>query len=225
MSAVFATLQLCREHQGAVVAKGTVKWFNNEKGYGFIAVDGGEDVFVHYTAVKADGYTVLEEGVAVEFEPAQLAAKQMAVERAGAGGAVVVDILGVGTGRPVDVPARRPRTTTFSPLPLADDRAGFLIDMFGGAAQLARILGVSRSQPSRWQRGQELPSSVVAQQLLDLDHVAAKAMMIWSKDVAVQWLTSSNRALDGARPVDVIVARGSSDVIEELDSIQQGALG
>jgi cold shock protein len=53
------------------VAQGTVKWFNNEKGYGFIAVDGGQDVFVHYTAIEADGYRSLDEGQRVEFEVAQ----------------------------------------------------------------------------------------------------------------------------------------------------------
>jgi CspA family cold shock protein len=46
---------------------GTVKWFNNGKGYGFIARDGGEDVFVHYSAIKADGYRSLNEGQKVEF--------------------------------------------------------------------------------------------------------------------------------------------------------------
>ncbi len=46
---------------------GTVKWFNNGKGYGFIAREGGEDVFVHYSAIKADGYRSLQEGQKVEF--------------------------------------------------------------------------------------------------------------------------------------------------------------
>jgi len=41
--------------------QGTVKWFNAEKGYGFIAVDGGADVFVHYSAIQADGYRSLDE--------------------------------------------------------------------------------------------------------------------------------------------------------------------
>ena len=53
------------------MAQGTVKWFNADKGYGFIAVDGGRDVFVHYTAIVMDGYRVLEEGQRVEFEITQ----------------------------------------------------------------------------------------------------------------------------------------------------------
>ncbi|AIQ63528.1 Cold shock protein CspB [compost metagenome] len=48
--------------------KGTVKWFNAEKGYGFIQVEGGEDVFVHFSAIQGDGFKTLEEGQSVEFE-------------------------------------------------------------------------------------------------------------------------------------------------------------
>lgn len=51
--------------------KGTVKWFNAEKGYGFISVDGGDDVFVHFSAIQGDGFKTLEEGQAVEFEITQ----------------------------------------------------------------------------------------------------------------------------------------------------------
>jgi cold shock protein len=51
--------------------KGTVKWFNAEKGYGFIQVDGGDDVFVHFSAIQGDGFKTLEEGQAVEFEITQ----------------------------------------------------------------------------------------------------------------------------------------------------------
>lgn len=47
---------------------GKVKWFNNEKGYGFIESDSGEDIFVHFTAIQGDGYKSLEEGQAVTFE-------------------------------------------------------------------------------------------------------------------------------------------------------------
>jgi CspA family cold shock protein len=50
------------------VAQGTVKWFSNEKGYGFIERDEGEDVFVHFSAITMDGYKSLREGQRVEFE-------------------------------------------------------------------------------------------------------------------------------------------------------------
>ena len=48
--------------------KGTVKWFNSSKGYGFITPEEGSDVFVHFSAIKGDGYKSLEEGDKVEFE-------------------------------------------------------------------------------------------------------------------------------------------------------------
>ncbi len=50
---------------------GKVKWFNNAKGYGFIGRDGGADVFVHYSAIVAEGYKTLQEGDSVEFEIVQ----------------------------------------------------------------------------------------------------------------------------------------------------------
>ena len=50
---------------------GTVKWFNAEKGYGFISIDGEDDVFVHYSAIKVDGFKTLEEGQQVQFEIVQ----------------------------------------------------------------------------------------------------------------------------------------------------------
>ena len=48
--------------------KGTVKWFNNQKGYGFISDESGKDVFVHYSGLNMDGYKTLEEGAAVSFD-------------------------------------------------------------------------------------------------------------------------------------------------------------
>ena len=50
------------------MARGKVKWFSNQKGYGFITMDSGSDVFVHHSAIEGDGYKTLAEGQEVEFE-------------------------------------------------------------------------------------------------------------------------------------------------------------
>ena len=53
------------------MAQGTVKWFNSEKGYGFISQEGGPDVFVHFSAIAGSGYRNLEENQKVEFDVTQ----------------------------------------------------------------------------------------------------------------------------------------------------------
>ena len=50
------------------MAEGKVKWFSNEKGYGFISRDDGDDLFVHFSEIQAEGYKTLEEGASVEFD-------------------------------------------------------------------------------------------------------------------------------------------------------------
>lgn len=47
---------------------GKVKWFSNEKGYGFLEIENGEDIFIHFTAIQGDGYKTLDEGQSVTFE-------------------------------------------------------------------------------------------------------------------------------------------------------------
>jgi CspA family cold shock protein len=61
--------ELCGRAQRMI--KGKVKWFNDAKGYGFIEQDGGEDVFVHFSAIQMDGFKTLAEGQVVEFEVKQ----------------------------------------------------------------------------------------------------------------------------------------------------------
>jgi cold shock protein len=58
-------IQIKKEHQ---LEQGTVKWFNDAKGYGFISRQNGEDVFVHFSAIQAGGFRSLQEGQAVQFE-------------------------------------------------------------------------------------------------------------------------------------------------------------
>lgn len=53
------------------MAKGKVKWFSNQKGYGFITQEDGKDIFVHHTAINGEGYRTLQEGQEVEFEVTQ----------------------------------------------------------------------------------------------------------------------------------------------------------
>lgn len=66
------------------MASGKVKWFDNKKGFGFIAEDGGPDVFVHHTCILGEGYKTLEEGEVVTFEiaPSEKGLKAQNVQRA-----------------------------------------------------------------------------------------------------------------------------------------------
>ncbi len=69
--------------------KGTVKWFSNQKGYGFITPENGKDVFVHFSAIQGDGYKSLNEGDQVEFEITQ-----------GPKGEQAVNVTRIGGGNP-----------------------------------------------------------------------------------------------------------------------------
>ncbi|WP_354697475.1 hypothetical protein DSM112329_03105 [Paraconexibacter sp. AEG42_29] len=105
----------------------------------------------------------------------------------------------------------------------AAERAQFLIDTVGGVNVLARTLGVSPSQPSRWRSGKEVPSAEVAARLLDLDHVLALAVQSWHPKVVMDWMTTANGFLEGARPLDVLREHGSAEVIDALKATLSGA--
>ena len=70
-SAALAMARRNMHNQEVEMAQGTVKWFNGDKGYGFIAVEGGPDVFVHFSAITGGGYRSLDEGQKVEFDITQ----------------------------------------------------------------------------------------------------------------------------------------------------------
>ena len=68
MSRRAATSVVASDEKSSLLTTGTVKFFNAEKGFGFISLEGQKDVFVHYSNIQGDGYKTLEEGQAVEFE-------------------------------------------------------------------------------------------------------------------------------------------------------------
>lgn len=115
--------------------------------------------------------------------------------------------------------------TTVSPRPPrvpADDplsaiRVKYLADAFGGAG-LAAIVGVNRSQPTRWIKGDERPGPTAAPLLIDLEHVLARARLVWGETAARTWLESANVYLDGGRPIDVLQLSGPAPVLEALDA-------
>jgi CspA family cold shock protein len=63
-----ATLRALQAQEGTLAEQGTVKWFSNEKGFGFISREGQDDVFVHFSAIEGEGYKSLTEGQTVEFD-------------------------------------------------------------------------------------------------------------------------------------------------------------
>jgi uncharacterized protein (DUF2384 family) len=101
-------------------------------------------------------------------------------------------------------------------------RTAELAEVLGGVTALARALGVSPSQPSRWRSGKEQPSPEVARRLIDLDHVVARASLVWHLSVVPTWLRSPNAHLNGQTPLGVLLTRGPSEVVRALDATEAG---
>lgn len=107
--------------------------------------------------------------------------------------------------------------------PLAPLRVSYLVDAVGGAAQLARIIGVNRSQPSRWISGEERPGGRTAPLIIDLEHVVSRARLVWGDPAATTWLESANSYLGGARPLAVLLSEGPGRVLDALDAVAAGS--
>jgi DNA-binding transcriptional regulator YdaS (Cro superfamily) len=121
-----------------------------------------------------------------------------------------------------NAPAKRAGNVITPPAWGPAARTEELAKALGGVTALARALGVSPSQPSRWKSGKEQPGPEAARRLIDLDHVVARASLVWHPDVIPVWLRSSNGHLNGQSPLGVLMTRGPAEVIRALDATEAG---
>lgn len=105
--------------------------------------------------------------------------------------------------------------------PLSAQRVRYLTEVFS-LTQLAKLIGVSASQTSRWASGEERPGPAAAPVLIDLEHVLARARLVWGGDSARIWMESANAFLNAARPLDVVRTDGPARVLEALDAEMWG---
>ena len=97
-----------------------------------------------------------------------------------------------------------------------------LIELIGNNL-LADILGVSRSQPSMWKNGKEKLSAENQRKVSDLDHVMNRLLMELYPQQAMQWLQGSNAHLNFGRPMDVLIIKGPSKVLDAIDALSTGS--
>lgn len=90
-----------------------------------------------------------------------------------------------------------------------------------GSNRLARILGVSESQPSRWRAGREAPSQRHHRAIADLDHIMERLHLVFAPATAMVWLESFNYTV-GARPIDALAYGRYEDVLTAIDVADQG---
>ena len=125
------------------------------------------------------------------------------------------------------LPAAAPRRTTKKAPPTSGawgpaERTDALAKSLGGVTALARALDVSPSQPSRWKSGKESPGPEAARRLVDLDHVVARALLVWDPSVVPTWLGSPNAFLGGQTPLGVLATRGPAEVLDALEAFETG---
>ena len=119
--------------------------------------------------------------------------------------------------------AQGKQSTQFRELTVPQQRVGFLTQALGTQSRVADLLEVSRSQLGKWSRGEEAPSPERARELIDLDHVVARVVSWLGSEMTISWLNGSNAFLEGARPIDVLRMRGSSEVVNAIDVETSGA--
>ncbi|MGI8946640.1 MAG: antitoxin Xre/MbcA/ParS toxin-binding domain-containing protein [Ornithinimicrobium sp.] len=85
------------------------------------------------------------------------------------------------------------------------------------------MLGVNASQTSRWASGQEQPGALTAPLLIDLEHVLARARLVWAEPAASVWIDSANAHLGGATPADVLRLEGVGPVLRAVDAAAWGS--
>lgn len=102
-------------------------------------------------------------------------------------------------------------------------RAATVAAALGSKSMLASFLSVSASQPTQWIKGVESPNPENARTIVDIDHVIARAGLLWTPPVVSAWLVGANAFLGGARPIDVVKIRGAEPVIDALDQELAGA--
>lgn len=117
----------------------------------------------------------------------------------------------------IQLPTKKPRAAGESSALPIEARVREVAGALGSNANLAALLEISPSQPTRWIQGTERPSPANARAIIDLDHVIARANLLWQPGVVTSWLYGSNAFLEGARPVDVVKLQGATPVIAALD--------
>ena len=104
-------------------------------------------------------------------------------------------------------------------------RIELLIGALGTATKVAECMGVTRPLLSQWRAGAAMPSPAQLKLLVDLDHVMARASLIYAPTIAREWLGGHDSYLEGARPIDVLHLRGVQKVLDALDAAEQRAWG